>query len=144
MHIKIFGSFFFFCFLQKQSRSDPCSRKLNCSGVRMIQRNFKLCDFPIHSVCLLLFSFNQNRNFCPFFTTASNFTVNFQRYFWSKYKFYKIFEGTRSLNLHLHEPGVLAQAISGPGHTCQETISSHLNIQNYDSDLEIYCLNCKI
>ena len=56
------------------------------------------------------------------------FTVNFQRYFRSKYKFCKIFEGTRSLNLHLREPGVLARAraISGPGRARQETISSHL------------------
>ena len=45
------------------------------------------------------------------------FTVDFQRYFQSKYKFCKIFEGTRLLNLHLREPGVLVQArtISGPG-----------------------------
>ena len=56
------------------------------------------------------------------------FTVNFQRYFRSKYKFCKIFEGTRSLNLHLREPGVLARtrAISAPGRTRHETISSHL------------------
>ena len=56
------------------------------------------------------------------------FTVNFQRYFRSNYKFCKISEGTRSLNLHLREPGVLARtrAISGPGHVRQETISSHL------------------
>ena len=56
------------------------------------------------------------------------FTVNFQRYLRSKYKFCKIFESTRSLNLHLREPGVLARtrAISGPGRTRQETISSHL------------------
>ena len=59
------------------------------------------------------------------------FTVNFQKYFRSKYKFCKIFEGTRSLNLHLRERGVLARAraraISGPGRACQETILSHLN-----------------
>ena len=56
------------------------------------------------------------------------FTVNFQRYFRSKYKFCKIFECTRSLDLHLREPGVLARAraISGPGRPRQETISSHL------------------
>ena len=59
------------------------------------------------------------------------FTVNFQRYFRSKYKFCKIFEGTRSLNMHLREPGVLARtrAISSPGRTRQETISSHLNCE---------------
>ena len=58
------------------------------------------------------------------------FTVNFPRYFRSKYKFCKIFEGTRSLNLYLREPGVLARAraISGPGRERQETISSNLNI----------------
>ena len=34
MHVKIFGPFFiFFCFPQKQGRSDPCSRKLNWSGL---------------------------------------------------------------------------------------------------------------
>ena len=38
------------------------------------------------------------------------FTVNFQRYFRSKDKFGKILENTRSLNLHLRESGVLAQA----------------------------------
>ena len=56
------------------------------------------------------------------------FTVNFPRYFRSKYKFCKILEGTRSLNLHLREPGVLARAraISDPGRARQETISSHL------------------
>ena len=31
MHIKIFGPFFFFCFLQNQGRLDPCSQKLNWS-----------------------------------------------------------------------------------------------------------------
>ena len=56
------------------------------------------------------------------------FTVNFQRYFRSKDKFGKIFVNTRSLNLHLRESGVLAQAraISGPGRAHQQTISSHL------------------
>ena len=56
------------------------------------------------------------------------FTVNFQRYFRSKYKFCKFSRVTRSLNLHLREPGVLAQAraISGPGRARQEAISSHL------------------
>ena len=60
------------------------------------------------------------------------FTFNFQRYFRLKYKFCKIFEGTRSLNLHLREPGVLARAraISGPGRARRETISSHLNSKN--------------
>ena len=55
------------------------------------------------------------------------FTVDFQRYFRLKYKFCKVFEGTRLLNLHLREPGVLARAraISGPGRARQETISSH-------------------
>ena len=60
------------------------------------------------------------------------FTVDIQRYFRSKYKFCKIFEGTRLLNLHLREPGVLARAraISGPGRARQETISSHLNARS--------------
>ena len=60
------------------------------------------------------------------------FTVNFQSCFRSKYKFFKIFEGTGSLNLHLREPGVLARAraISGPGRARQETISSHLKYNN--------------
>ena len=59
------------------------------------------------------------------------FTVSFQSHFRSKYKFCKVFEGTRSVKLHLREPGVLARAraISGPGRARQETISSHL--KNY-------------
>ena len=42
--------------------------------------------------------------------------------------FAKFSRVTRSLNLHLRKPGVLAQAraISGPGRARQETISSHL------------------
>ena len=70
------------------------------------------------------------------------FTVNFQSYFRSK--FFKIFEGTRSLNLHLREPGVLARAraISGPGRARQETISSHLKsyIIFYVKAYFLYCL----
>ena len=64
----------------------------------------------------------------PLYQILQIFTVNFKRYFRSKYKFCKIFEGTRSLNLHLREPGVLARAraVSGPDRTRQETISSHL------------------
>ena len=98
----------------------------------MIQRNFKLCDVPVHSVCFLQnFFFRSEQKFLPVLYHRAkfyNFTVNFQRYFRSKYKFCKIFECTRSLDLHLREPGVLARAraISCPGHARQETISSHL------------------
>ena len=72
----------------------------------------------------------------PLCQILQTFTVNFQRCFRSKYKFCKIFEGTRSLNLHLREPGVLARAraISGPGRARQETISSHLNLSLHDTD----------
>ena len=44
--------------------------------------------------------------------------------------FAKFSRVTRSLNLHLREPGVLAQAraISGPGRARQDTISSHLKL----------------
>ena len=66
------------------------------------------------------------------------FTVNFQRYFRSKYKFCKIFECTRSLDLHLreYESGVFARAraISGPGRACQETILSHLKTARYQNN----------
>ena len=75
------------------------------------------------------------------------FTVNFQRCFRSKYEFCKIFEGTRSLNLHLREPGVLAwaRAISGPGRAYQETISSHLNWTELVWMFHnIYCLLIKL
>ena len=88
------------------------------------------------SFCLLLTEFlisirteNSVRSL-PLCQILQIFTVNFQKYFRSKYKFCKIFEGTRSLNLHLRESGVLARArtISGPGRARQETISSHLNM----------------
>ena len=40
MHTKNFGPFFiFFCFPQKQGQSDPCSRKLNCSGLGCERKN---------------------------------------------------------------------------------------------------------
>ena len=86
------------------------------------------------SFCLLLTEFflsirtkNSARSL-PLWQILQIFTVNFQRYFRSKYKFCKIFECTRSLDLHLRELGVLARAraISGPGRARQEIISSHL------------------
>ena len=99
----------------------------------MIQRNFKLCNFPLHSVCFLQNFFLSIRTeisvrSLPLCQILQIFTINFQRYLRSKYKSCKIFEGTRLLNLHLRELGVLAQAhaISGPGRTCQETVLSHL------------------
>ena len=99
----------------------------------MIQRNSKLCDFPVHSVCFLhKFFFRSEQKCLPVLyhcTKFYKFSPSNFRYFRSKYKFCKIFEGTRSLNLHLCEPSVLvrARAISGPGRARQETISSHLN-----------------
>ena len=79
------------------------------------------------SFCLLLTEFFLSIRreipvrFLPLCQILQIFTVNFQRYFRSKYKFCKIFEGKRSLNLHLREPGVLARAraISGSGRTRQ-------------------------
>ena len=87
------------------------------------------------SFCLLLTEFflsiRTEISVCslPLCQILQVFTVNFQRYFWSKCKFCKIFEGTRSVNLHLGRPGVLAwaRAMSGPRRARQETISSHLN-----------------
>ena len=101
----------------------------------MIQRNVKLCDLPIHSVCLLQnFFFRSEQKFqsvlyhCAKFYKFSPST--FRDIFDQNKKFCKIFEGTRSLNLHLREPGVLARAraraVSSPDRARQETISSHL------------------
>ena len=102
----------------------------------MIQRNFNLCNFPVHSVCFLQnFFFRSEQKFLPVLYHCAKFykfsPLNFLRYFRSKYKFCKIFACTRSLDLHLREPGVLARArpISGPGRARQETISSHLKYQ---------------
>ena len=86
------------------------------------------------SFCLLLTEFSLlirteiSARSLPLCQILQIFTVNFQRYFRSKYKFCKIFECTRSLDLHLREPGLLARAraINGPGRARQETISSHL------------------
>ena len=99
----------------------------------MIQRNSKLCDFPVHSVCFLQnFFFRSEEKFlsvlyhCAKFYkfSPSTFRVIFDR----NINFAKFSRVTRSLNLHLREPGVLARtrAISGPGRARQETISSHL------------------
>ena len=104
----------------------------------MIQRNFKVMRFS-RSFCLLLTEYflsirtEISVRSLPLCQILQIFTVNFQRYFRSKYKFCKIFEGTRSLNLHPREPGMLAQerAISGPGHARQETISSRLKRVKY-------------
>ena len=148
MHIKIFGSFFFFCFPQKESVGSVLP-EIKLVWQKNDSEKFQIMRFS-HSFCLPLTEFFLSIRIeisvrsLPLCQILQIFTINFQRYFRSKYKFYKIFDGTRSLNLHLREPGVLARAISGPGRMCQETISRHLNIQNYDSDLEIYCLNCKI
>ena len=95
---------------------------------------FQIMRFS-RSFCLLLTEFflsirtESSVRSLPLCQILQIFTVDIQRYFRSKYKFCKIFEGTRLLNLHLREPGVLVRAcaISGPGRTRQETISSHLN-----------------
>ena len=99
----------------------------------MIQRNFKLCNFPVHSVCFLQnFFFRSEQKFLSILYHYAKFyqfsPSTFRDIVRSKYKFCKIFEGTRSLDLHLREPGVLARAraVSGPGRARQETISSHL------------------
>ena len=43
MHINIFGPFFiFFCFPKKQGRSDPCSRKLNWSGLIYMEKVWRI------------------------------------------------------------------------------------------------------
>ena len=150
MHIKNFGSFFIFFLLSAETESvGSMLPEIKLVWRKNDSEKFQIMRFS-HSFCLPLTGFflsiriEISARSLPLCQILQIFTINFQRYFWSKYKFYKIFEGTRSLNLHLREPGVLARAISGPGCACQETISSHLNIQNYDSDLEIYCLNCKI
>ena len=78
--------------------------------------------FPIHSVCFLqIFFFRSEQKFLPVLYHCAKFykfsPSTFRDIFRSKYKFCKIFEYTRSLDLHLREPGVLARAraISGPG-----------------------------
>ena len=99
---------------------------------------FQIVRFS-RSFCLLLTEFflsirtEISARSLPLYQILQIFTVNFQRYFRSKYKFCKIFECTRSLDLHLREPGVLARAraISGPGRARQETISSHLKKTKY-------------
>ena len=91
------------------------------------------------SLCLLLTEFflsirtKISVRSLPLCQIIQIFTVSFQSYFRSKYKFCKIFGGTRSVNLHLREPGVLARAraVSGPGCARQETISSHLKLAGY-------------
>ena len=80
----------------------------------MIQRNFKLCDFPVHSVCFLQnFFFRSEEKLLSVLYHCAKFykfsPSTFRDIFRSKYKFCKIFEGTRSLNLHLREPGELAR-----------------------------------
>ena len=97
---------------------------------------FQLMRFS-RSFCLLLTEFflsirtEISARSLPLCQILQIFTLNFLRYFRSKYKFCKIFACTRSLDLHLREPGVLARArpISGPGRARQETISSHLKYQ---------------
>ena len=95
-----------------------------------MQRNFKLCYFPFHSVCFLQnFFFRSEQKFLPVLYPCAKF------YKFSPSTFRDIFDRninfanfTRSLDLHLREPGVLARAraISGSGRARQETTSSHL------------------
>ena len=99
----------------------------------MLQRNFKLCDFHIHSVCFLQNFFFRSEQKYPFvlYHCAKFYKFSpstFKDIFDRNNNFAKFSRVTRSLNLHLREPGVLAQAraISGPGRARQETISSHL------------------
>ena len=119
----------------------------------MLQRNFKLYDFPVHSVCFLhnfFFRSEQNRKFRPFFTTVTNLKK------FSPSTFRDIFD--RNLNfpnilrvqdcyLRMRKPGARARVhatyfilslifacisrdsvalFSGPGRARQETVSSHL------------------
>ena len=100
----------------------------------MLQRNFKLCDFPVHSVCFLQnFFFRSEQKFLSVLYHCAKFykfsPSTFKDIFDRNINFAKFLRVTRLLNLHLREPGVLAQAcvISGPGRARQETISSHLN-----------------
>ena len=63
----------------------------------MFQRNFKLCDFPVHSVCFLQKFFlsiktESSARSLPLCEILKIFTVNFERY------------------LHMREPGAHAQA----------------------------------
>ena len=109
-----------FCFLrwlEKKPTKLPIF-KIFCKNDSWEILNYAIFPFILFA-SYRIFSFNQNRDFCPFFTIVPNlplcqilqiFIVNFQRYFRSEYRFCKIFEGTRSLNLHLREPGVLARA----------------------------------
>ena len=99
----------------------------------MLQRNFKLCDFPVHSVCFLQnFFFRSEQKFLSILYHCAKFykfsPSTFKDIFNRNINSAKFSRVTRSLNLHLHEPGVLAQAraINGPGPAHQETISSHL------------------
>ena len=101
----------------------------------MLQRNFKLCDFPVHSVCFLQnFFFRSEQKFLSVLYHCAKFykflPSTFKDIFDRNINFAKFLRVTRSLNLYLREPGVLAQAraINGPGRARHETISSHLNV----------------
>ena len=101
----------------------------------MLQRNFKLCDFPIHSVYFLQnFFFRSEQKFLSVLYHCAKFykfsPSTFKDIFDRNINFAKFSRVTRSLNLHLRGPGVLVQActVSGPGRAHQETISSHLKL----------------
>ena len=95
---------------------------LACKKIYVIYVIYVIVNFKFQimrfsrSFCLLLTEFflsirtEISVRSLPLCQILQIFTINFQRYFRSKYKFCKIFECTRSLDLHLHESGVLAQA----------------------------------
>ena len=113
----------------------------------MFQRNFKLCDFPVHSVFFLQnFFFRSKQKFlsglyhCAKFYKFSPST--FRDIFNRNLTFAK-FSGVQDRYLHLREPGAFARAreITGPGRARQETISSHLNCLFFHFALHISSLS---
>ena len=89
--------------------------------------------YSVHSVCFLRnFFFRSEQKFLSVLYHCAKFykfsPSTFKDIFDRNINFAKFLRVTRSLNLHLRELGVLAQAraISGPGRARQETISSHL------------------
>ena len=114
----------------------------------MLQRNFKLCDFPVHSVCFLQnFFFRSEQKFLSVLYHCAKFykfsLSTFKDIFNRNINFAKFSKVTRLLNLHLREPDVLAQAraISSPGRARQETISSHLKFKVHFQKLLTLVLN---
>ena len=119
----------------------------------MLQGNFKLCDFPVHSVCFLQNFFFRSEHKFPF---VLNHCAEFKKY--SPSTFRDIFD--RNVNfpiisrvqeryLRMREPGAIARAratyyilssivacigrdsvtvFCGPGCARQETISSLLKL----------------